>query len=164
MKDTRAVIINFAYQSKRLLEMFYKYQVKTVDCNDTVSDWSVIIMSDYKPDIHEELYWVSKAGDSPRVRELLEAGADPDKYKDSSGDTPLNEAARNGHNEVVKTLIQVFTTSLRPSPAASCRAVAPNSSLYLLGSAPASSNSLTRAQSPLHWWVGHSSYSRADSR
>ena len=42
-------------------------------------------MSDYKPDIHKELYEVSEAGDSSRVRELLEAGADPDKYKCYNG-------------------------------------------------------------------------------
>ena len=63
-------------------------------------------MSDYKPDIHRELYRVSEAGNSARVRELLEAGADPDKYKDSSGGTALHWAAEKGHNEVVKTLIQ----------------------------------------------------------
>merc|ERR1719394_1399936 len=63
-------------------------------------------MSDYKPDIHKELYDVSKDGNCGRVRELLEAGADPDKYKDGYGDTAVNDAARNGHNEVVKTLIQ----------------------------------------------------------
>ena len=35
IEDTGAVLINFAYQSKRLLEMFYEYQIKTVDCNNT---------------------------------------------------------------------------------------------------------------------------------
>ena len=63
-------------------------------------------MSDYKPDIHKELFEVSEAGDSDRVRELLEAGADPDKYKSWTGWTALHYAAYNGHNEVVKTLIQ----------------------------------------------------------
>ena len=47
-------------------------------------------MSDYKPDIHKELFVVSQAGDCSRVRELLEAGADPDKYKDSDGWTALH--------------------------------------------------------------------------
>ena len=63
-------------------------------------------MSDYVEDIHKELYKVSKDGDSARVRELLEAGADPDKYKDKVGDTALHWAAVKGHSEVVKTLIQ----------------------------------------------------------
>ena len=63
-------------------------------------------MSDYKPDIHKELYEVSTAGDCARVRELLEAGADPEKYKDRDGWTALHRAAGRGHNEVVKTLIQ----------------------------------------------------------
>ena len=63
-------------------------------------------MSDYIEDIHKKLYEVSKAGDCKRVRELLEAGADPDKYKDKEGVTALGGAALKGHNEVVKTLIQ----------------------------------------------------------
>ena len=101
MKD----IINFAYQRK--FETFYVYQVRTAYCTDTVSKWSVIIMSDYKPDIHQELWLVSRAGKCDRVRELLEAGADPDKYKDGDGNvTALHVAAYNGHNEVVKKLIQ----------------------------------------------------------
>ena len=49
-------------------------------------------MSDYKPDIHKELYEVSGAGKCDRVRELLEAGANPDKYKDGAGDTALHDA------------------------------------------------------------------------
>ena len=40
------------------------------------------------------------------VRDLLEAGADPDKFKSSRGWTALHAAAEYGHNEVVKTLIQ----------------------------------------------------------
>ena len=38
-------------------------------------------MSDYIKDIHKELYEVSKAGNCARVRELLEAGADPTNIK-----------------------------------------------------------------------------------
>ena len=56
-------------------------------------------MSDYKADIHKELFEVSKAGDCARVREMLEAGVDPNKYKDDWGGTALHEAAENGHNE-----------------------------------------------------------------
>ena len=63
-------------------------------------------MSDHKPDIHEELYEVSGDGDFARVKELLEAGADPNKFKSIHGYTALYAAAENGHNEVVKTLIK----------------------------------------------------------
>ena len=64
-------------------------------------------MSDYVEDIHKELYEVSKAGDCARVRELLEAGADPDKYKDGEdGDTALHRAAWNGHRDVVISLLE----------------------------------------------------------
>ena len=64
-------------------------------------------MSDYVEDIHKELYEVSEADDCARVRVLLGAGADPDKYKDEEdGVTALVGAALKGHNEVVKTLIQ----------------------------------------------------------
>ena len=63
-------------------------------------------MSDHKPDIHEELYEVSGDGDCARVKELLEAGADPNKFKSPHGYTALHAAAENGHNEVAKTLTQ----------------------------------------------------------
>ena len=63
--------------------------------------------SDHKADIHKELYLVSEVGDIARVRELLEAGADPNQYENQyRGLTALHRAARIGHNEVVKTLIQ----------------------------------------------------------
>ena len=61
-------------------------------------------MSDYKPD--RELLIVSRDGDSARVEELLKAGADPNKMSTTDGFRALDLAARNGHNEVVKTLIQ----------------------------------------------------------
>ena len=58
-------------------------------------------MSDYVEDIHKELYEVSEAGDCARVRELLEAGADPDKYKDEEyGMTALQCVAVEGQNVV----------------------------------------------------------------
>ena len=64
-------------------------------------------MSDFIANIHKELYEVSRAGDCARVRELLKDGADPVRYKDEKhGATALHEAALNGHNEMVKTLIQ----------------------------------------------------------
>ena len=63
-------------------------------------------MSDYKPDIHKELYEVSEAGDYRRVKELLEAGANPDKYKDHNGRTALHWAAENGHKGVVISLLE----------------------------------------------------------
>ena len=44
-------------------------------------------------DIHEKLYDASVAGEDARVRELLAAGAQPDKYKDGYGWTAVIEAA-----------------------------------------------------------------------
>ena len=61
----------------------------------------MIIMSDYIEDIHKELSDVSEAGNIGRVRELLEAGADPDKYKDEEyGMTALQYVAVEGQNVV----------------------------------------------------------------
>ena len=57
-------------------------------------------------DIHYKLYWASRDGNDARVRELLAAGAEPDKYKDSWDDTALNEAARLGRDSTVSILIQ----------------------------------------------------------
>ena len=58
-------------------------------------------------DIHRKLFDASGYdGDITRVTELLGAGADPDKYKDSSGDTALIEAAWRGSDSIVSILIQ----------------------------------------------------------
>ena len=57
-------------------------------------------------DIHERLFNASIDGDDTRVRELLAAGADPDKYKDSDCDTALLEAAARGRESIVSILIQ----------------------------------------------------------
>ena len=58
-------------------------------------------------DIHEKLYDASVAGEDTRVRELLAAGADPDKYKDNNwGHTALIKAALDGHDSTVSILIQ----------------------------------------------------------
>ena len=62
-------------------------------------------MSDYKADIHKELYDVSRDGDHTRVRELLAAGADPNKYRKNLGYTALHLAAWMGHNQIVTLLI-----------------------------------------------------------
>ena len=62
-------------------------------------------MSDYISDIHKELYEGSEAGDCARVRELLEAGANPNKYKKDLGYTALHLAAWMGHNQIVTLLI-----------------------------------------------------------
>ncbi len=46
----------------------------------------------------------ARAGDSPRVRLLLESGSDPD-LRDPDGETALSWAARLGHTAVVKDLL-----------------------------------------------------------
>ena len=56
-------------------------------------------------DIHE-LYDASLYGEDRRVRELLEVGADPQKYKDEGGNTALHIAACRGRNDVISTLIK----------------------------------------------------------
>ena len=56
--------------------------------------------------IHKKLHDASSAGDDTLVRELLAAGAEPDKYKDSWGDSALSEAARWGRDSTVSILLQ----------------------------------------------------------
>ena len=56
-------------------------------------------------DIHKKLYYASIQGDDSLVRELLAAGADPDEFKDNSGNTALHEAASQGNNTTVSILI-----------------------------------------------------------
>ena len=56
-------------------------------------------------DIHEKLYAASLDGEDRRVRELLEVGADPQKYKDEGGNSALHIAVCHGRNEVSTTLI-----------------------------------------------------------
>ena len=56
-------------------------------------------------DIHKKLYYASIQGDDSLVRELLAAGADPDEFKDNSGNTALHEAASQGNNSTVTILI-----------------------------------------------------------
>jgi ankyrin repeat protein len=51
--------------------------------------------------LHAAAYW----GLSEAAARLLEAGADPSEA-DYSGDTPLLEAVRNGHEETVEILLE----------------------------------------------------------
>ena len=57
-------------------------------------------------DIHKKLFDASSDGCETEVRELLAAGAEPDRYKDSYGDTALAEAAYHGRDSTVSILIQ----------------------------------------------------------
>ena len=57
-------------------------------------------------DIHHKLYSASRDGNDSRVRELLAAGAEPDKYKDGDGDTALARAPYKGRGSTVSILIQ----------------------------------------------------------
>ena len=57
-------------------------------------------------DIHERLYYASRDGNDTLVTELLAAGAEPDKYKDSHGHTALIEAAWGGKDSTVSILLQ----------------------------------------------------------
>ena len=63
-------------------------------------------MFGYKPAKHKRLHEASAAGDISRVRELLMAGADPDKYENEGHNTALHRAAAEGHRYVVITLLE----------------------------------------------------------
>ena len=56
-------------------------------------------------DIDRELLNASADGDDTRVRELLTEGADPDKYKHSTGTTALHWAALRGRDTTISILI-----------------------------------------------------------
>ena len=58
-------------------------------------------------DIDRELLNASADGDDTRVRELLTEGAEPDKYKHSTGTTALHWASLRGRGTTVSILIQV---------------------------------------------------------
>ena len=63
-------------------------------------------MSDYLVDINEELCEVSGAGDCARLRELLDAGADPNAGGNKSRYSALDSAAKHGQNETLKILLE----------------------------------------------------------
>ena len=57
-------------------------------------------------DIDRELFEASVDGDDARVRELLAAGGNPNKYLDDDGLPGLYWVTLRGHQEVLATLIQ----------------------------------------------------------
>ena len=61
-------------------------------------------MSDNK--IHKKLYDASEDGDVTRVTQLLKEGAQPDNYIGEYGETALSRAARSGHIDIAKILIE----------------------------------------------------------
>ena len=54
-------------------------------------------------DIHKKLYDASSDGAETRVRELLAAGADPNKYKDSFGNTAVTTLIQAGADLNIQT-------------------------------------------------------------
>ena len=56
-------------------------------------------------DIHKKLYYASWAGEDTRVKKLLAAGAEPDKYKLTDDNTALAWAAFHGRDSAVSILI-----------------------------------------------------------
>ena len=62
--------------------------------------------SDSDCEIHKKLFYACRVVDDSCVRELLAAGAEPDKYKSRDGDTALIEAALCGEESIVSILVQ----------------------------------------------------------
>lgn len=54
----------------------------------------------------EALYEYSRRGKLPQVQELLDRGVPPDRFMAYDGSTPIVIAARSGHGEVVKLLLE----------------------------------------------------------
>ena len=59
-----------------------------------------------------QLMYHSSEGNTSKVKELLETGADPN-VQDDNGWTPLNYATYNGHIEIVKLLLDA-EVDIRP--------------------------------------------------
>ena len=57
-------------------------------------------------DLDKRVYEASRNGDAGIVKDLLEAGADPNNYIDDYGSNALHRAAVYGHNDVISTLIE----------------------------------------------------------
>merc|ERR1719281_2149073 len=57
-------------------------------------------------DDNEALFKAAEAGQAVILRELLANNADPNVCHETFGDTPLQMAAKNGHKEAVKALIE----------------------------------------------------------
>ena len=57
-------------------------------------------------DIQKELFDASVEGDDSRVRELLAAGGNPNKYVDEEGVPALHWVTLRGHDDVLSTLIK----------------------------------------------------------
>ena len=58
-----------------------------------------------EPHIHQRLWEVSKEGDVAVIGSLLEAGADPNKYRDGKGYSALIRAASKGHRAAALQLV-----------------------------------------------------------
>ena len=63
-------------------------------------------MVEHEPHIHKRLWEVSKAGDVAVIGSLLEAGADPNKYRGSKGYSALIRAASKGHRAAALQLLR----------------------------------------------------------
>ena len=96
-------LINFSHTLNLIVVVDTSYYlINTTNRNYWILIRKLIIMAD----IHEKLYDASGGGDLTRVRELLGAGANPNKYKDCVGDTALLEAAYRDRYSIGSTLIQ----------------------------------------------------------
>ena len=71
--------------------------------SDDILTSMYVSMSD---DLDKRVYEASRNGDAGIVKDLLEAGADPNNYRDDYGSNALHRAAVSGHNDVINTLIE----------------------------------------------------------
>ncbi|KAK5989438.1 Ankyrin-3-like protein [Cladobotryum mycophilum] len=60
------------------------------------------------------LWWASAEGHAAVIRELIAAGADPDKDDNKNGLKPLHQAARKNHYEAIKVLLEAGVDPLTP--------------------------------------------------
>ena len=88
-------------------QLFPASKILTFDANDIDKfiEKATLMRPKENPSLEEKLISASKKGDSQLVLTLLKRDIDPNT-RDSSKYTPLHHAAKNGHIETVRVLLQ----------------------------------------------------------